>query len=128
MTSWPATALRALAAMGTAILVAACGGVDDHPPAPGSMAQQASPRGFTVLAAAAQKAGPASALDAPTADLTVFAPSDAALDALARTLGSASASAMVQTLDGPTLGADLGIAAGTAWRACLPRTWWRATA
>jgi hypothetical protein len=58
----------------------------------------------------------------------VFAPSDAAFDALARTLGSASASTMVQTLDGPTLRADLGIKAGTAWRACLPRTWWRATA
>ena len=82
-------------------LVAACGGSDD--PAPGTVAAEATARGFTALVAAADKAGLVPALSADTSSLTVFAPTDAAFNSLATTLGFASASAMVTALDGPTL-------------------------
>ena len=89
----------------TALLVAACGGSDDDPPppAPGTLAAEASARGFTALVAAADKAGLVPALSAANANLTVFAPTDAAFTALATKLGFASATAMVTALDGPTL-------------------------
>ncbi len=82
-------------------LVAACGGSDD--PAPGTVAAEATARGFTALVAAADKAGLVPALNADTSSLTVFAPTDAAFNSLATTLGFASASAMVTSLDGPML-------------------------
>jgi uncharacterized surface protein with fasciclin (FAS1) repeats len=82
--------------------VAACGGNNDHP-APGSLATEATARGFTALVAAADKAGLVPALSASTSSLTVFAPTDAAFTSLATTLGFASATAMVTALDGPTL-------------------------
>jgi transforming growth factor-beta-induced protein len=88
----------------TALLVAACGGSDDDPPpAPGTLAAEASARGFTALVAAADKAGLVPALSAANANLTVFAPTDAAFTTLATKLGFASATAMVTALDGPTL-------------------------
>ncbi len=83
-------------------LVAACGGSDDPAP-PGTLAAEATARGFTALVAAADKAGLVPALSADTSNLTVFAPTDAAFSALATSLGFASSSAMVTALDGPTL-------------------------
>lgn len=89
------------AAVCTVALVTACGGSDDSPP--GTLAQEATSRGFTALVAAADKAGLVGALSAGTSNLTVFAPTDAAFTSLATTLGFPSATAMVAALDGPTL-------------------------
>jgi len=93
---------KRLAAVCTVAFVAACGGSDDPVP-PGTLAQEATSRGFSALVAAAEKAGLVPALSASTSSLTVFAPTDAAFTSLASTLGFASASAMVAALDGPTL-------------------------
>ncbi|MBK9133580.1 MAG: fasciclin domain-containing protein [Betaproteobacteria bacterium] len=95
-----------LAALGAVAALAACGGGDDdaaQAPVPGTLAQEASTRGFTALVAAADKAGLVGALSSTSASLTVFAPTDAAFTALAGRLGFASAAAMVAALDGPTL-------------------------
>ena len=93
-----------LAAVCAVSLVAACGGSDEHvPPPPGTLAAEATARGFTSLVAAAEKAGLVPALSASSSSLTVFAPTDAAFAALATTLGFPSATAMVTALDGPTL-------------------------
>ena len=93
--------LKKLVAVCSIALVAACGGDDD--PVPGTLAQEATARGFTALVAAADKAGMVPALSAGTSTLTVFAPTDAAFTSLATTLGFTSATAMVTALDGPTL-------------------------
>jgi transforming growth factor-beta-induced protein len=97
---------RLLAALATTVLLAACGGSDDDsaPATPGTLAQVAIDDGYTALVAAAQKAGLADALSDPAADLTVFAPTNAAFDSLATTLGFADAGAMVNALDAATLG------------------------
>jgi transforming growth factor-beta-induced protein len=92
--------LKWLAAVGAAALVSACGGGDDPP---GTLAQEASARGFSALVAAADKAGLVPALGSSSSNLTVFAPTDAAFASLASTLGFSSATAMVTALDGPTL-------------------------
>jgi transforming growth factor-beta-induced protein len=95
---------KILAAVCAVSLVAACGGSDEHaPPPPGTLAAEATARGFTSLVAAADKAGLVPALSASSSSLTVFAPSDAAFAALATSLGFANANAMVTALDGPTL-------------------------
>ena len=95
---------KILAAVCAVSLVAACGGSDEHaPPPPGTLAAEATARGFTSLVAAADKAGLVPALSASSSSLTVFAPTDAAFAALATTLGFPSATAMVAALDGPTL-------------------------
>jgi uncharacterized surface protein with fasciclin (FAS1) repeats len=93
---------RRIFAAAMASLLVACGGNDD-PPQPGTLASEATARGFTALVAAADKAGLVPALSSGTSNLTVFAPTDAAFTALATKLGFASASAMVTALDGPTL-------------------------
>jgi transforming growth factor-beta-induced protein len=90
---------RWMAALGAASLLAACG--DDDPV--GTLAEQASARGLTALVAAADKAGLVDALSDPAANLTVFAPTDAAFETLATRLGFADAGAMVTALDGQTL-------------------------
>jgi uncharacterized surface protein with fasciclin (FAS1) repeats len=94
---------KKLAGVCTLALVAACGGGSDDPPPPGTLAAEASARGFTALVAAANKAGLVPALSASTSSLTVFAPTDAAFTTLATKLGFASATAMVTALDGATL-------------------------
>jgi transforming growth factor-beta-induced protein len=83
------------------IAVVGCGG-DDAPP-PGTLAQEASARGFSTLVAAAEKAGLVPALSDSAANLTVFAPTDSAFTALATTLGFADAMQMVTALDAATL-------------------------
>jgi uncharacterized surface protein with fasciclin (FAS1) repeats len=93
--------LKLILVAATATVVAACGGSDDDDP--GNLAQVATDNGFSALVAAADKAGLVPALSDPTASLTVFAPTDAAFDTLAVSLGFADAGAMVAALDGPTL-------------------------
>lgn len=60
-------------------------------------------RGFNALLAAAAKADLVSVLADPNASLTVFAPTDAAFDNLATSLGFADATAMVNALPVPAL-------------------------
>lgn len=98
MATWFNTLLVATCAA----FLTACGGSDD-PPAPGDLVQVASANGFTTLVSAADKAGLAGALSSPDASLTVFAPTDAAFDSLAQSLGFADGSAMVAALDAATL-------------------------
>jgi len=94
--------LKTILVAASVAVLAACGGSDDPAP-PGNLAQVATGAGFNSLVAAADKAGLVPALSDPNANLTVFAPTDAAFTALATSLGFASASAMVTALDGPTL-------------------------
>jgi uncharacterized surface protein with fasciclin (FAS1) repeats len=89
-----------LITLATSAVLTACGGGDNDP---GTLAQEANARGLTALVAAADKAGLSTALGASGANLTVFAPSDAAFTSLASSLGFASATAMVQALDSATL-------------------------
>jgi uncharacterized surface protein with fasciclin (FAS1) repeats len=98
MTNW----MKRCAAMLLVSLTAACGGGHDDP-APGTLATEATNRGFSALVAAADKAGLVSALSSDSANLTVFAPTDAAFTSLATTLGFSSAGAMVTALDSATL-------------------------
>ena len=99
------TWLKFVLAASTATLLTACGSDDDDSAAasPGTLAEVATGAGFSSLVAAADKAGLVPALSDRSADLTVFAPTDAAFAALARSLGFADAAAMVAALDGPTL-------------------------
>ena len=99
--------IKRLAAVSALALVAACGGGDDDDAPPGTLAQVAASGGFTALVAAADKAGLVSALSSANANLTVFAPTDAAFADLATRLGFANAGAMVAALDGPTLASIL---------------------
>ena len=96
---------RWFAALGAAMFVAACGDGDDpvSSPPPGTLAEEATSRGFGALVAAADKAGLVGALSNSSAQLTVFAPTDAAFNALATRLGFADAAAMVAALDAQTL-------------------------
>lgn len=102
---WKRTWRVALASLGLAF-VAACGGGDDHP-APVSIAETATNARLTALVAAATKAGLVPTLSAANANLTVFAPTDAAFTALATTLGFANAGAMVDALPATTLASIL---------------------
>ncbi|TFW10549.1 fasciclin domain-containing protein [Oxalobacteraceae bacterium OM1] len=67
------------------------------------MVDVARQQGFTALLAAATKADLASALSAQTAQLTVFAPTDAAFNQLATKLGFTDANAMVAALPAAAL-------------------------
>lgn len=96
------TRLKLLLASCSFALLAACGG-DDGTPVPGTLAQEATSRGFSALVAAADKAGLVPTLNSQSANLTVFAPTNAAFTTLASNLGFASATAMVTALDAPTL-------------------------
>lgn len=95
--------LKRLAALSAIAVLAACGSGDDDPLPPGTIAAEATAKGFTALVAAADKAGLVPALNDSAASLTVFAPTDAAFASLATTLGFQSPAAMVAALDGPTL-------------------------
>lgn len=94
--------LNSFLALAMAGLVSACGGSDDSP-AKVNLAETAQAGGFTALTAAAGKAGLAPALADANANLTVFAPTNAAFDALAGQLGFANATAMVNALPADTL-------------------------
>ncbi len=95
---------RWLAVLGAAASLTACGGGDDdHPAPPGNIVVVAQANGFTALAAAATKANLVTALSDPAASLTVFAPTDAAFTTLAKQLGFADATAMVNALPASAL-------------------------
>jgi transforming growth factor-beta-induced protein len=95
--------LKTLMASSMLVALAACGGGDDDPPMPGTLAAEATTLGFSALVAAADKAGLVSTLNSSDASLTVLAPTDAAFNAFATSLGFTNATAMVTALDGPTL-------------------------
>ena len=59
---------KKFAAVSAVALVAACGGSDDPAP-PGTLAQEATARGFSALVAAADKAGLVPALSSGTSSL-----------------------------------------------------------
>jgi uncharacterized surface protein with fasciclin (FAS1) repeats len=87
-------------------VVSACGGsgLDEEP---GSLAEVAQQGGFTALVAAAQRAGLDDDLAAASANLTVFAPTNAAFNTLATQLGFADATAMVNALSPQALASIL---------------------
>lgn len=98
---------RALALTAVAF-VAACGGSEDHNPAPAaavpvSIAQTAVNANLGALVAAATKAGLVPTLSDASANLTVLAPTDQAFTALATRLGFSSATAMVDALPASAL-------------------------
>ena len=102
--------VRAFLKLGLAVLalsasLTGCGNDHDETvlPAPKNLAQVASEQGFTALGAAVSKAGIANTLTDPNAQLTVFAPTDAAFNALATRLGFADATAMVNALPATAL-------------------------
>jgi uncharacterized surface protein with fasciclin (FAS1) repeats len=88
--------LRVAALAVAGALVSACGG--SHDDDPGTLAEVAQQNGFSALIAAAQRAGLDDDLAAPGANVTVFAPTNAAFAALATQLGFADATAMVSAL------------------------------
>jgi len=91
--------LKFLSILSVTLSIVACGGGDSAPPAvPGNIVAVAQSKSFNALTAAATKAGLVSALSDPTANLTVFAPTDAAFGTLATQLGFTDATALVNAL------------------------------
>lgn len=97
------------AAATAAAFLSACGGSDDHPaetpvvqPSQ-NIVQLAQAQNLNALVAAVTKAGLATTLSNPTANLTVFAPTDAAFNALAVRLGFTDANALVSALPASAL-------------------------
>lgn len=91
--------LKFLSILSVTLSIVACGGGDSAPSAvPGNIVAVAQSKSFNALTAAATKAGLVSALSDPTANLTVFAPTDAAFGTLATQLGFADATALVNAL------------------------------
>lgn len=86
--------MRWVACAGFAGLLSACGGGSG----PGTITDVAQANHFNALVAAVGKAGLSSTLSAPNANLTVFAPTDAAFNTLATQLGFTDATAMVNAL------------------------------
>jgi uncharacterized surface protein with fasciclin (FAS1) repeats len=89
----------AVAVLATTLI--GCGGSDDDDPPmvrQPNIAEVAQTQGFTALLAAATKAGINNTLTDANAQLTVFAPTDAAFADLAKRLGYADANAMVTAL------------------------------
>jgi len=95
------TLIKWLATASAAGLLAACGGSSD--PHYGNIADEAQKNKLSALLAAVSKAGIASSLTASNANLTVFAPTDAAFNTLATQLGYADATVMVNTLSAEAL-------------------------
>ncbi len=96
-----------LAALAIVTTLTACGGDDDddHMPVPkqGNIAEVAKENGFNALLAAVTKAGIGGTLTDANAQLTVFAPTDQAFTDLAKKLGFADATAMVNALPASAL-------------------------
>ncbi len=93
------TLLKWIGALSLAGFLSACGGGGGN----GNLVEVAQKNGFTALNAAVNKAGIASVLTNPSANLTVFAPTDAAFGTLATQLGFADAGAMVTALPASAL-------------------------
>jgi uncharacterized surface protein with fasciclin (FAS1) repeats len=97
---------KAIVTVSTVAFLAACGGSDDHPPAAQptqNIVQLAQAQNLNALVSAATKAGLAGTLGNASANLTVFAPTDAAFNALAVRLGFADANALVNALPASAL-------------------------
>lgn len=95
-----------LAAIAMLATLSACGGSDDndsHESKPGNIAEVAKAQGFNALLAASTKAGINGTLTDANTQLTVFAPTDAAFTDLAKKLGFADATAMVDALPASAL-------------------------
>jgi uncharacterized surface protein with fasciclin (FAS1) repeats len=92
------TFLKVIAAASIAALVSACGGSDDDNDPTSNIAELATSAGLTSLVAAATKAELVDELSDASARLTVFAPTNAAFDALAVQLGFTDGPAMVTAL------------------------------
>jgi transforming growth factor-beta-induced protein len=90
--------LKIVVATGIAAIVSACGGSDHDDEPTSNIAQLAGDAGLTSLVAAATAAGLVDELSDASARLTVFAPTNAAFDALATQLGFADGPAMVAAL------------------------------
>ncbi len=108
MKSWITWTLAAVAFT----TLTACSGDDENhapppPPPPGNIVDVATSNGLSALAAAATKAGLVPTLSNSSATLTVFAPTNAAFDALAVRLGFANATAMVNALPASALASIL---------------------
>ncbi len=94
--------LNWLVVLSLAGFISACAAVGTRD---GNIAEVAQKNGFTALLAAVDKAGIASTLTDPKANLTVFAPTDAAFNTLATQLGFANAGEMVGALSASDLAA-----------------------
>jgi uncharacterized surface protein with fasciclin (FAS1) repeats len=94
------TLMKWICALTVASFLSACGGGGTSY---GNLAEVAQKNGFTALLSAVNKAGISSTLTAPNANLTVFAPTDAAFGTLATQLGFANAGAMVTALSASDL-------------------------
>ncbi|SHH19914.1 fasciclin domain-containing protein [Massilia sp. CF038] len=92
-----------LAAIAMIATLAACGGDDDPVVPQPNIADVAKAQGFNALLAAVTKAGIGSTFTNANAQLTVFAPTDAAFTDLAKKLGFADATAMVNALPASAL-------------------------
>lgn len=92
--------LKLLGTVSLVGLVSACGGGSTTN---GNIAEVAQRNGFTALLAAVNKAGISGTLTAPNANLTVFAPTDAAFGTLATQLGFTNAGDMVTKLSSSDL-------------------------
>ncbi len=91
--------LRGFTALAIVTGVTACGGSDDDAVhGPETILKEAQKKGFTALAAAADKAGLSGTLSNTSAQLTVFAPTDQAFNDLASKLGLANGTALVNAL------------------------------
>lgn len=91
--------LRGFTALAIVTGVTACGGSDDDAVhGPETILKEAQKKGFTALAAAAEKAGLNGTLSNSSAQLTVFAPTDQAFNDLATKLGLANGTALVNAL------------------------------
>lgn len=95
------TFLKWISALGLAAFLSACGGGSTSH---STLADVAKANGsFTALLAASDKAGLSATLGSANANLTVFAPTDAAFTTLSTQLGFASPTAMVTALSADAL-------------------------
>ena len=101
---------KAMATIGTVAFLVACGGSDDPPSVAQptqNIVQLAQAQNLNALVTAATKAGLAGTLGNASANLTVFAPTDAAFNTLAVRLGFTDANALVNALPANTLASIL---------------------
>jgi transforming growth factor-beta-induced protein len=94
------TFLKWISALGLAAFLSACGGGSTSH---ATLADVAKNNGFTALLAAADKAGLSATLGSANANLTIFAPTDAAFTTLSTQLGFANPTAMVTALSADAL-------------------------
>lgn len=92
--------LNWLGVLGLTVVLTSCGGSDKHK---GNLVEIARDNGYNALQVAVIKADVAGTLTASDANLTLFAPSDAAFATLASQLGFADAGAMVNALSASDL-------------------------